>query len=268
MLAGYSESPLSIRKKLEMIVLRILCHGLTGCLFAFALGGPVRADFVTSITPATNTSPTGNGNLVSQSFTPANTNDKNNDYTGVGASNPNKVVLSLDVFKMHVPFEINFTTSNGPQAGGNKAAEYFFTVTLNNQLLNQRDIRSLDIEIVAGPGLLPLFDKPANPVPTAPAGFPYNELNPTTTIVRFGGLSGGGGTIAYGGSGIFTFSIDIPRTGAGLNLSNQSFSLQFTANPEPGSLALCGLLGAPALSLLRRRRKPVTTDLPDEAGLI
>ena len=248
---------------------RILRLGLTSCFFAFALGGPAYADFVGAIASGTGTAAGGNGDLTSSSFSGTT---QNNDFTGSGASNPNQVSLSLDVFAMGQPFVINFTTSNGLVTTG-PGAEYFFTVSVTNKLGDNgvdpgdhgKEMGALDIHILgaaAGSGLatIPaLFDSPANPFPTSSPSYAVNQNSPT--FLRFGGNAGGGGAIPYHTTGTFTFSIDIPQT---TNFAG-GFTLQFTANPEPGSLALCSLLCAPALSLLRRRRKPAATDLAEPA---
>lgn len=253
-----------LSNELGMIMLRNLRLALTGCLFAFALGGPAYADFITSaagVTAGTGTGPGGNGNFngATTVSTPANANNDVN----TGLASTNTVTLNLEVFSLGLPFTLNIATTDVPGA-----TEYFFTVNITNSLGNNgvdpgdsgKEIGPMDFVIT---GLGVLFDDIANgpnPFPTSTTHTAVNFIS--STFLRFGGLSGGGGSIPYGGVGTFTFSIDVFPTATG------SFGLTMTANPEPGSLALCALLGAPALSLLRRRRKPVITDLPDEAGMI
>ena len=142
--------------------------------------------------------------------------------------------------------------------------EYFFTVNILNNLGDNlvdpgdrgKEIGPMDF-LISGVGVVydDILFGGHNPFPTSTTHTAVNFIS--STFLRFGGLSGGGGSIPYGGVGTFTFSIDVFPTSTG------SFGLVMTANPEPGSLALCALLGAPALSLLRRRRKPVTTDVAD-----
>lgn len=89
-----------------------------------------------------------------------------------------------------------------------------------------------------------------------PNHYAINDKPTTDTSILFGGAKGGGGSIAYGTgtdtSGTnwneFTFQVAATQTGT------KTFNLTFTANPEPGSLALAGLLGIPGLLGLRRRR--------------
>ena len=245
-------------------MLRNLRLALTGCLFAFALGGPTYADFITNsagVTAGTGTSPTGNGNFTAASTvsTPA----AGNNDVNTGLASTNTVTLNLEVFSLGLPFTINIATTDSATV-----TEYFFTVNITNNLGDNgvdpgdrgKEIGPMDFEIT-GVGVLfdDLINGP-NPFPTSTTHTAVNYIS--STFLRFGGLSGGGGSIPYGGVGTFTFSIDVFPAATG------SFGLKLTANPEPGSLALCALLGAPALSLLRRGRKPVITDLPDEAGLI
>ena len=246
-------------------MLRNLRLALTGCLLAFALGGPTYADFITNsagVTAGAGTGPGGNGNFISPSPTVSTPADGNNDVN-TGSPSTNTVTLNLEVFSLGLPFTINFATTNTTGT-----SEYFFTVNITNNLGDNgvdpgdrgKEIGPMDFVLSSAGVIFDDFSNDPNPFPTSTTHTAVNFIS--QTFLRFGGLSGGGGSIPYHTVGTFTFSIDVGNNNSG------SFGLTMTANPEPGSLALCALLGAPALSLLRRGRKPVITDLPDEAGLI
>lgn len=160
----------------------------------------------------------------------------------------NQITLNLTVLQLNVPFTVNFSTA--PQAAAIGA--YAVTVNVFNQLANNREMGGFD---VVGSGLPSVaFNPNAAPVPPAasPNAYAYTKLS--NTHIHFGGLNGGGGATPWNTTQTFQFIIRVSQTD-----DPGSFNLQFTANPEPGSLALAGILGAPMLCWMRRRRQNATT---------
>ena len=261
------------------------------CFFA----GQTKADFIVSLsTGAGVTGPGGpavpagvNGKLTSYSFQGpdrivtngingavnggASTND---DFTGPGAANPNFVNISLDVYALNAPMVLNFTvqpqTSVPPAGDPIGPVEYFFTVTLRNQLnangihpaVAGREIGGFRVDLTPGAALA-AFDAPQNPAFGTIGGadpFPLKFGGfITPTSIQYGGLSGGGGGLGFGNDLQIQFSVDVPGSS---NVSPpRTFSLAFTANPEPGSLAFAGLLGTVGAFYARKRRRQTADQL-------
>ncbi|MBS0201588.1 MAG: hypothetical protein JSS49_01725 [Planctomycetes bacterium] len=231
------------------------------CLVVVCVASSAHADFISGISAGANTSPGGNGDLTSSSFTATGSAVNNNDYQGSGAANPNQVTLNLDVFTLQQPFTIHFNTI---ASGG--SAEYFFTVNITNKLGDNgvdpgdsgKQIGPMDFKISGNVALLDDVFNGANPAPSSNPSYAVNQISFNELL--FGGLNGGGGSIAYHSTGTFHFSIDTLNNG----FSGSGFDLAVTANPEPGSLALAGLLAGPAVAMLRRRRKPVGGEVNDQ----
>lgn len=253
------------------------------------ISGQTRADFIVGLsTGAGVTGPGGpaipagvNGKLTSFSFQgpdrivtngingPINGGAVTNDnYTGPGPLNPNFVNINLDVYAMNAPMVLNFTvqpqTSLPPAGDPIGPVEYFFTVTMRNMLnangihpaVAGREIGGFRVDLTPGAALA-AFDAPqdpafgtiggADPFPLKFGGFV------TPTSIQYGGLSGGGGGLGAGNIVQLQFSVDVPGSS---NVSPpRTFSLAFTANPEPGSLALAGLLGTVGAFYARKRRR-------------
>lgn len=180
------------------------------------------------------------------------------DFTGLPGTNPNSVSLSLDVFNLDVPFEINFTVEDGA-VGSVNATEYAFAVTVNNNLLLGKEINGMDIELSVPSGVSVIFDV-VSPHAFAvgagsPLAFELPNLVDAASHIRFGGLSGGGGGIPFGGSQVLNFSVTATEIA---QFSGQTFGLRFTANPEPEAI----LLGTFTLALggffvYRRRNQKI-----------
>lgn len=228
------------------------CMAVSTCLvILFVSASVVRADFISSISAGSNTSPGGNGDLTLSNFTATGSAVNNNDFTGSGAANPNQVTLNLDVFSLGQPFTLHFNTIS---SGG--AAEYFFTVNITNKLGDNgvdpgdlgKEIGPIDFKIGGNVALFDDLLNGANPFPSSNPTYAVNQVGAQDLL--FGGLNGGGGSIAYHATGTFNFSIDTYNN----TFTGQGFDLTVTANPEPGSLLLAAVLGAPAMALMRRRR--------------
>lgn len=188
----------------------------------------------------------------------------NNDVTG--APSPNTVDVALDVYAMDPgsSFSVNFAVSDG--AGEQGTTEYWFRVTLTNMLNANgvdpgdagKEISGLDIAISPGPFAIAGFDSPppGDPAPgfLSANAFPLQVGGVTGGILRYGGISGGGGGIPFGTSQTFLFGIDIVDLG-GIGSNAGSLTLTFTANPEPGTLLLAGMALMPAGVVIRRRRR-------------
>ncbi len=248
--------------------------------------GVSRADFIVGIGAGASTAGIGgaptppgvNGKLTARDFTspapiappsafPPGTQVNNNDYVGAGPANPNQVAISLDLFAMNAPINVDITiqpaTSVPPPGDVIGAAEYFFTVNVRNRLndnnvhpaVDGREIGGIRIDLI--PGVTgATFDAPQNPAFGTVGGadpFPLKFGGfVTPTAIQYGGLSGGGGGLGYGNTVTLRFSVDVPGSS---NVSPpRVFTLRFTANPEPSSLALLGVLGGTGAFFARRRR--------------
>lgn len=258
------------------------------CAAALLIAAPANGDFIVGMGIGTGlanvggpTAPSGfAGKVTAYSFQgpdrivtngingPVNSGAQTNDnFSGLGSGNPNFVNVNLDVFQMNAPMELSFTvqpqTSLPPAGDPIGPVEYFFTVSMRNRLndngiqpgVDGREIGGFRVDLVPG-GANAAFDAPLNPNFDTVGGadpFPlkFNGFISPTTI-HYGGFSGGGGGLGYGNTVQLRFSVDVPGSS---NVSPpRTFSLRFTANPEPGSLALAALLGTAGVGLYRRRR--------------
>ncbi len=256
------------------------------CLLLVGVGS-ARADFIQSVSinqsiGDSGTAPTGPEN--------ARLHD---ELTTFGSSSGVRTIgLTMDVFALQSPFSLRFIThrtldpgtDTGPDAlisAGSNVAQtvvYRFLVTVNNTLGSNfwaptpvdpgstgKEIGPFAIKYT-GTNNVGSFFNLGSPAQTAnPFPFAINDLGlNTTSSILFGGRSGGGGAIPFGASETFAFNVTVPNTVSGI--TSRQFSLTFTANPEPGSLAFAGLLGIPSLLGLRRRRNQATVlELPTAA---
>lgn len=203
---------------------------------------------ITSFGPGTNTA-SGGGSQINGDFV--------GDDTVPDVLN---VTLNLDVYAKSEAgfttladqrfFDTNFSTKN--TTTGPTTKTYNFSVTINNHVgegiedplqpaAAGKEIQNIEFGIVkpSGIGLGGLtFATPANNPPGGPIIFTRTVGGVTETVLRFGGLDGGGVAIPPGDSHTYNFQITIPnRTGGTL----YTWQLRTTANPEPTSLALGGL---------------------------
>ncbi|MEZ6131848.1 MAG: hypothetical protein R3C59_24580 [Planctomycetaceae bacterium] len=188
-----------------------------------------------------------------------------------GGGDYSSIAVDMDVtaFVKHDFFDIEFDLGsiiiNGPVVfldSNITGRVYDFTVTLQNLVGSGLgssipsdagdNIGPFDIEIDGGPAGLRFLNGPintlisgTNSIGSAPGGY-FGYVNDKK--LTFGGLNGSGVQIPNGGSQDFTFSLYVPN-------SNDDFRLRFTANPEPGALALAAIAMIPCGVVIRRRRK-------------
>lgn len=221
--------------------------------------GIAEASFIQSITVGSNTAPSGtlkspafNGRLNSSSTDPYTNNERT------------EKPISVDVtaWKLFQPFDVTFVMNDATFLGNDDeivGRAYRVTLTMRNDVDNNRPIGPIQVDLVgagAGAGIR-FLDGPVNVDNTSsnPPGDAFIGSAPDTyfgyvsdTRLVFGGLNGGGVHIPNGGSQDFAFSIFAPHT-------SSDFALRFTANPEPGTLALAGLALFPLGVAVRRRRR-------------
>ncbi len=263
------------------------CSWLRSIAILMGLASVAHADFIVAIGAGSGTdfigvAPTSgsNGQLMSRDFSspapiappsafPPGTQVNNDDYTGIGASNPNQALFSLDLFNeqpARVSVTVQPATSVPPPGDLIGSAEYFLAVTVRNLLdangngpgLFGLSINELTVTLIPGTSGA-AFDNPRNPAygATGPGNplQPYFPISfPASNTIRFGGPSGG--LLSAGDSNTLFFSIDIP--GSSSISPPRVFTLQFeaTAVPEPGSLTLVGIgaLGLASAAIRRQRR--------------
>ncbi|GAB5442256.1 MAG: hypothetical protein Fues2KO_26050 [Fuerstiella sp.] len=166
------------------------------------------------------------------------------------------MTLDVTVFQKHVP--VQFTLSFDPEPGsGSVTRTYDITFNVTNSLPSGGSLSYMNgFDITNGP-----FTNAASAQLNAdiePTGYfafedgppPASEYNRPTGF-RFGGLNGGG-PASYNGdvtTNNFSFTITAAKS------ASPTATLNFTANPEPGTLALAGLALFPLGIAVRRRRK-------------
>ncbi len=203
----------------------------------------------------------GTGGALSGGVTVVTGSQGAGNHDGIGdggtfATNPNQVSFTLNVFQLNTPFFVDFTIGDGVITN-NDLTEYAFAVTVNNMLTDGKEINGFDINLTSARAFPALvgFDKDT-PVPVATGGtFPlaFETPNLTGSNLRFGGLSGGGGGIPIGTSQVLNFSVALADFGT---IGMQSFTLQFTANPEPEAIFLgCFTLAIGGFFVYRRRKQ-------------
>ncbi|GEM_PF-1263658 len=173
------------------------------------------------------------------------------------------VTLDMTVTDLHVPFVVDFAVTTVDATGG-PAITIAHTIVVNvtNGLtygnpahsanLNGYDVVVTDTGAVGGAGI------PGIPLPNLGAfGFTYPTA-PFTNITggwRFGGLNGGGGTLAVGAMTTTSFALNTTTSGGFAAGFNDTVGLTFTANPEPTTMLLGGLALLPCGIAVRRRRQ-------------
>jgi len=176
--------------------------------------------------------------------------------------------ISMSVLELGNPFRVGFSVDESAFLGPlPTVTPYTVNVTLTNAIVRPgvatgRPINGFDVNVnpaPAGSPFISLNTPPSGPLPTSDT---FGVENPNIgTGFRFGGLNGGGGELYFGQTAISTFELSAISTGNGL----RNFALDFTANPEPASLLLAGLLLGPAGIVANRRRRKREADMIVEA---
>lgn len=178
--------------------------------------------------------------------------------TGSGVDDSATLTLDVTVLQNHVP--VDFVFSYGADAGGGGIVTRQYDITFNltnsiptggsNDYINGFDITNNGFTgaLQAGldgdtepSGYFAFEDGP-------PPGSEYNQPNG----FRFGGLNGGGPAM-YNGDPVRTQFFSYVITAS--NGASGTATVTFTANPEPGTLALAGLALFPLGIAVRRRRR-------------
>jgi hypothetical protein len=202
--------------------------------------------------------------LITSAVTSSNANVVVTSVSGVGETAPvtlfgsstaatGTITVALDVMKLHVPTVLTFNFNVG---GANLFTDYAVTLVTRNLDASSNSGRMNGFDISSGPRTGAVISN-GIAYPTAPVSnvffVEFNGGDNITGGFRFGGLSGGGGTI--GGpletaSSTFTYRVNFNGTTNG-----GTSGLNFVANPEPATLLLGSLVMAPAAWVVRRRRK-------------
>jgi hypothetical protein len=162
------------------------------------------------------------------------------------------ITVDLDVHQLHVPTVLTFNFAAG---GANFSTDYTVTFKIRNLDAVSNAGRMNGFDISSGPRT-GAVNSNAIVYPSAPTSdvffVDYSGGDNISGGFRFGGLTGGGGTIgglAQVATSTFTYRANFSGTGTGTS------SLNFVANPEPTTLLLGSLVLAPAALVVRRRRK-------------
>jgi hypothetical protein len=211
----------------------------------FALSQPAQAVLITRNVGLDNLGTAGTINSVTI------TNISGGDAT-------NSINVSISVLELGSPFTVGFTVAENSHVGVLPIlTPYQLTVTLTNAIVRPgsptgRPISGFDLDVnpsPAGSPFIVLNTPPGGPMATSDT-FAVESPNLGAGF-RFGGLNGGGGELYFGQTAISTIELASITTANGV----RNFGLQFTANPEPASLLLGGLLLGPAGVIAARRRR-------------
>ena len=198
------------------------------------------------------------------------TNVGGNANLGVNGSLVNPIVIdnvlrtiTIDTafLKSGVPFSLGFNATGDGTVVAPESAVYAVTLTTLNSITPFNTaagfaMNGFDLSVGDPPGspIVVIDSLPSSPNPTSDKFAAITAGNPLAGSggFRFGGFNGGGGEIYNGQTATNTFSLAVVSTAG---KSNQNFTLNFTANPEPATLLLGSLVMIPAGVIARRRRK-------------
>jgi len=182
---------------------------------------------------------------------------------------PRVINMAVTVLRKFSPFNVQIATR---ALGGTGAVDTFYTlnITVTNgltyansahNLMNGFDFKRVSesgsgISVVSfsaptpNPGIFGL-ETPVSP--NLPSPLTLNGINANDW--RFGGLNGGGPTLAPGASTTVSLGIRVVQANSAPGDRNRTTNFSFTANPEPTTLLLGSLVMGPAAYAMRRRRK-------------
>ena len=173
------------------------------------------------------------------------------------------VTLDMTVTELHTNFNVNFDITSVDATGGVAITiPHTIVVNVTNGLTYANAAHSANLNgydvVVTDPGAIGGAGIPGFPLPNTGAfGFTAPTF-PFTNIAggwRFGGLNGGGATLAVGATTQTAFTFNTTTAAFLPAGANDTVTLQFTANPEPGTMVLAGLALIPCGVVARRRRK-------------
>lgn len=172
----------------------------------------------------------------------------------VGQVNTGTIAIDLNVFQLHVPIELQFIYGAG---GADTVTDYTVTLNVKNSIAVVQDelnFNGFDVTSSATrSGAVLSSAIKGNSAPTSNVfGLEYFGAANITNGFRFGGLAGGGATLAPAATAINTFVYRVTWDGS---TSAGTSGLNFVANPEPATLLLGSLVMFPAAVVIRRRRK-------------
>jgi len=177
--------------------------------------------------------------------------------SGIGTG---AVTIDLDVFQMHTPVQIDFAYA--ARAADPLVTDYTVTLRLRNMVpVNSGGDHLNGFDLLNNGAVTPdvLSAGLRGPVAITSDTFAveYSGALNITGGFRWGGLNGGGQTLAPGATAVNTFVYRVTWSGSGAGAS----ALTFVANPEPTTMLLGGLAMVPAW-VIARRRKTVVETLP------
>lgn len=225
-----------------------ICQPPIVALLLLAVGSSAYGTVISGI--SVNTTPSGTTMGAASVTSTGSQVDNNPGFTGPLASNPNQLNLSFSYDNTYLasPSKLEWfgSTRDTINDGGAKFFTFNVSVTNNSSVALQELSFTLSGPPATGtfPGGPILFDT-STVAPTSP----LDSFAGTTQFLKFGFL-GGSTSLAPGGTGDFSFLIDVPDS------SDGTFVLSAEVTPEPASIGLAILAcGLGFVGLRRRYRK-------------
>lgn len=179
--------------------------------------------------------------------------------SGVGTGS---ITVDLNVFQQHSPIQLSFTYA--ARAADPLVTDYTVTLRTTNSIpVNQGGLNFNGFDVtnnasVSG-DVLSAGLRGSVPITSDTFAVLYSGSLNIPNGFRWGGLNGGGPTLALGGTAVNTFTYRVTWAGTAAGGS----TLNFVANPEPAALVLGSMLMAPAAWMARRRRQRMAERLLD-----
>ncbi len=196
------------------------------------------------------TNVTSSNNAVAQ-VTGISNATYNHVANGIGTGG---ITVDLNVFQAHTPIQLSFTYA--ARAANPLVTDYTVTLRITNSIpasqggLNFNGFDLTNSGAVSG-DVLSAGLRGAAPITSDTFAVEYSGSLNIPNGFRWGGLNGGGATLAPGGTAVNTFVYRITWAGS----AGGGSTLNFVANPEPTTLLLGSMLMAPAVWIARRRRQ-------------